>query len=737
MGLRTYKATGVAIGMLRKMLGIKLRVTGTENLVCRPTLFVANHFTRIETFLVPYVIFQYAGRQVRSLGTHSVFQGAIGRYFEAIGGMSTRHPRRNRTIVRELMTWRHDWVIYPEGGLIKNKKTIHRGRLQLEHPDRQGPPHTGAAMLALKAETSKRRYLEACEDDDRQRIEFYENAFGIAGPEGICPTGIVMVPVTLTFYPMRPSHNLINRLAKFFVRDLDPRIEEELTVEGSILLKGSEICIHFGEPIEVSAYLGKVVALARRVAGLFSEQRRTELFLRKQARRLTDACMQRIYSNLEVSIDHLLSYGLRVYEGDRIIADDLRAAIYLAAEQLSASDHVRVHPSLHNGITSLVTRVPYDPWASAIELATREGIIRREGNEFVINRAALHEDHDFHTIRLEKMMQVLANELEPIRPAVESVREHVNLDVAKLRKRTAQAIHDRESALFDRDYEESYHPDESKPRDLGEPYLLEARGATVGAVLAHGYLASPQQVRGLAEYLHGRGITVYAVRLPGHGTAPQQLTRVRWQDWLDSLLRGEALIRQHCDTVVVGGFSLGGALALLAAARRPETHDGVFSINAPMKLRDRRAPLVGPLVMWNSVMRRLGLSRGHYRISNEETESPDINYGVDYLWTIRELRRAARMCRRHLAQVTAPALIIQSDQDPLVHTDGGRDVLQRLGSQDKVLSTLPFDRHLIIRGEGSETVFAAIARFVKRLAEDGEQPEPVVEELPAKTEDAA
>ena len=151
---------------IRKMLGVKLRVTGTENLVERPTLFVANHFTRIETFLIPYVIFRHAGRQVHSLGTPTVFKGLFGKYFEALGGMSTRDPRRNRTIVRELMTGRHAWVIYPEGGLIKNKKTMHRGRLHLTHPERAGPPHTGAALLALKSEMCKRRYLMACETDD-------------------------------------------------------------------------------------------------------------------------------------------------------------------------------------------------------------------------------------------------------------------------------------------------------------------------------------------------------------------------------------------------------------------------------------------------------------------------------------------------------------------------------------------------------------------------------------------
>ena len=715
MGLKAYKFSGKLLGLASRAIGLRIRVTGTENLVCRPTIFAPNHFTRVETFLVPYIIYKYAGRQVRSLGTHSVFKGLFGRYFEAVGGMSTRHPRRNRTIIRELMTCRSDWVIYPEGGLIKNKKTIHRGRYELDHPDRRGPPHTGAAMLALKAEIGKRRYLEACQADDLHRTEFYEAAYGLKGPQSICSQGIVMVPVTLTFYPMRPSRNIANRIARLLVRDIDPRIDEELTVEGSILLKGSEICIHFGEPIEVADYLGKVVAVARKVAGMFSEERGAELFLRKQARRLTDACMHGVYSNLEVSFDHLFSYGLRVVNDDRIQIDEFRAAMYLTARELAGNDCVRLHPTMRNGITSLVTGDPYPPWEMVMELARREKVIRLDRDHLVIDRQRLNEKHGFHTIRLHKMMQVLANEVEPVRPAVDSIRRNVNLSTTQLRKRTAEALRVQEAEVFQRDYADAFDPDESKDKNFGEPFLLEAKNARAGVILSHGYLASPEQVRPLAEYIHAKGYSVYALRLHGHGTAPDQMTGVSWHDWLEDLSRAMALLRHQCNTVVAGGFSLGGTLALLLAARQADTVAGVFGINAPGKLRDRRVPMVGPIVRFNGWMRRLGLSHDYYSISNEGTESPDINYGVDYLRGIRELRRAMKACYRGLGDVRAPALLLQGDHDPLVDPDGGRMLLERLGSEDKLLSTMPFDRHLVIRGEGSEDVFAAVGRFLDRV----------------------
>ncbi len=718
MGRKTYQVTGVVMSAVRRLLGVKLSFTGTENLVDSPTLFVANHFTRIETFLIPYVIYLAARRRVRSLGYHSLFRGLFGRYFRALGGMSTLDPRRNRTIIRELMTGYCDWVIYPEGALIKNKKTVHRGRLRLERPDRQGPPHTGAAMLALKAELCKRRYLAACDEDDARRIEYYEEAYELAGPHEICSRDIVMTPVTLTFYPMRPSRNLINKAAKFLVRDLDPRVEEELAVEGSILLAETEIQVHFGQAVPVGEYLGRLRGLARRMAGVFSEEERTtDMFLHRQSRRLTATCMRSIYNNLEVNLDHLFCYGLRVCGGQEIAEDDLRRALYLTAAELQRAQGVRLHPTLRNGNTALVTGAPMPSLESVMRLARRQRILLRNGGIWRVDTRRLRERHDFHAIRLQNMVQVIGNEVEPIGTVVEAVKRHFSLSQAQLRKRTSAVLRQRDLNVFEAEYEAEYRPDDSKPREGGAPFFLEREGSGVGVVLVHGYLAAPQQVRPLAEHLHGLGCTVYGVRLPGHGTAPHQLTAVRWTDGVEAVGRGYGIVRQHADRVVLVGFSLGGVLSLVQASRHARAVAGVAVVNPPLRLRDVRAPLVGPLVRWNGAMRRLGLAAGHLRRLNDDTESPDTNYTTDYLHGVLELRMACDHCTKRLGRVMAPLLVIQSDDDPLVSPRGATMLLQRVASADKSLVEVTSDRHVIICGDGSDVVFEHVGEFVDRIAQ--------------------
>jgi esterase/lipase len=118
----------------------------------------------------------------------------------------------------------------------------------------------------------------------------------------------------------------------------------------------------------------------------------------------------------------------------------------------------------------------------------------------------------------------------------------------------------------------------------------------------------------------------------------------------------------------------------------------------------------------NGALRLLGLADGEYRYANEGTEA-GVNYRTDYLKGVRELRQATRACRRSLGSITVPALIVQGDADPLVSPASGRLALNELGSADKVLTTLAFDRHVIVRYAGSEAVFSLAARFARRLDE--------------------
>jgi len=103
-----------------------------------------------------------------------------------------------------------------------------------------------------------------------------------------------------------------------------------------------------------------------------------------------------------------------------------------------------------------------------------------------------------------------------------------------------------ESLLFERDYKRHFLTGETKPRHIGEPYLLHHEGTDCGVLLIHGLMAAPEEVREWADFLYSRGYTVYAPRLAGHGTSAADLAQRNYHDWLNSVDCGHAILRKCC-----------------------------------------------------------------------------------------------------------------------------------------------------------------------------------------------
>ena len=123
MGGFIFHSTHQILKYLHKMIDAQVTIEGEENIDFHsPLLFCANHFTRLETFIMPNVFYQKLDMEVRSLADRSLFTGALGDFLSEMGTVSTNDPYRNEIVVRDLMTAKHNWIIYPEGSMIKNKK---------------------------------------------------------------------------------------------------------------------------------------------------------------------------------------------------------------------------------------------------------------------------------------------------------------------------------------------------------------------------------------------------------------------------------------------------------------------------------------------------------------------------------------------------------------------------------------------------------------------------------------
>ena len=107
--------------LVSKLSGANITVSG-EELPDSPIMFVANHFTRFETFVVPHMLYHQHKRSSRSLADDGVFVGYLGKFMHWVGTISNKNKDRDCIIVEGLLSGEDDWVIYPEGYMVKNKK---------------------------------------------------------------------------------------------------------------------------------------------------------------------------------------------------------------------------------------------------------------------------------------------------------------------------------------------------------------------------------------------------------------------------------------------------------------------------------------------------------------------------------------------------------------------------------------------------------------------------------------
>lgn len=720
IGLRsslTWKATGTVMNFMEKTLGIQLATHGLDNLTDCPTLYVVNHFTRAETFIIPYLLYKIRKENARSLAHHGLFTGVLGRYISRLGAVSTREESRNRMIIGDLITGRKNWVIYPEGIMVKNKKYMDHGKFMIEAPDYQGPPHSGAAVLALRAQLHKQDYLAACERGDVSKRAFYEERYGLSGPDAISTKPLVITPINITYYPIRPQENKVSQLARTLIKDLPERIGEELQVEGRILLGKTDMRVFFCPPIALDEYIrprGFVAKLLNKIQGPGAS---VERIIHSQREPLTNAFMQAIYGNLEVNFDHLFCYGLLVAKSERLDKKTFHRALMLTALELERLKLCRLHESLAKACARIVFGFGYGPLQSIVEECAREGVIEDHGDHYLVNRHRFNDTIPFHHIRLRLASKVIANEFEPLAECVKRLTRNVRMDAKNTRIPLAAELASYEQRRFQRDYATYFDTALSKSTSVGEPFELipTSSPARAAALVIHGYMAAPMEMRYLGERLRDRGYHVYGPRLDGHGTAPCNLADISWQDWLLSVTTGYALLSAQHERVYLVGFSMGALLALIKSADLGPKADGVVAINPALKLRDNRAGLAGAAILWNELLHNLSIESGRLEYVENRPANPEINYTRNYVKGVRQLGRAIEEAEARLKSVVCPALVIQATHDPVVRRESSDQAFKRISSTDKRLEMIEADSHVIITDERRDRVASLVADFLDNL----------------------
>lgn len=243
------------------------------------------------------------------------------------------------------------------------------------------------------------------------------------------------------------------------------------------------------------------------------------------------------------------------------------------------------------------------------------------------------------------------------------------------------------------------------------PFTLD--GGSVGVLLIHGFTGSPPEMRVVGDHLHRKGLTVSAPLLPGHGTTVEELNRCTWTDWTAHAEEALAALQARCETVFVGGLSMGSLLALYLAATHPELAGAI--LYSPALLVAERLLYLTPILKY-LIPTRPKASNDDGDLTDPEAKLRSWSYEENPVFAAHELLKLIHRVRRLLPQVTCPLLFVHSTLDRSIHPKSVQFTYGRVGSADKEVLALHNSGHNLVVDSEREFVAEETYRFISDRA---------------------
>jgi carboxylesterase len=241
-----------------------------------------------------------------------------------------------------------------------------------------------------------------------------------------------------------------------------------------------------------------------------------------------------------------------------------------------------------------------------------------------------------------------------------------------------------------------------------DPSAFFLEGGFVGVLLIHGYTGAPVEMRMVGDYLHQHGYTVAGPLMPGHGTTVEDMNRSKWTDWTGHAEQALADLQACCETVFVGGLSMGSLLTLFLAAHHPELTGAI--IYSPATWVANRLIHLTPVLKYLLPQKP---KSGESDLTDPEAELRLWHYDDDPVFAAHELLKLIRQVRRLLPQVTCPLLVIHSTLDTSIHPTSAHRTYEQAGSTDKELITLHNSGHCITVDSEWELVARKTYEFIQ------------------------
>lgn len=236
-----------------------------------------------------------------------------------------------------------------------------------------------------------------------------------------------------------------------------------------------------------------------------------------------------------------------------------------------------------------------------------------------------------------------------------------------------------------------------------------------GALLIHGFTATPECMDSLKTPLEEAGFIVEVPLLPGHGTNVRELARTTWKDWYEGVLRAYRALQKKADAIGVAGQSLGGLLGLRLASE--VLVKGLALLATPVLFTNLLTTKILPFVG--------GTPLRHVYPYQPKWLGPAINdpvgrkafksYGAMPVASLMEIIRLQSEVRDRLVHVTAPTLILHAVHDNTAPYASVAYLEEHLGAKTVRTITLEKSNHVLTMDYEKDLVAREIVEFFGRV----------------------
>ena len=692
---------GYVLSLLEKILNANIEVKGIENIPKNnPIMFVANHFTRIEAMLVPYTLYNLTNKKVGVIADDSLFKSYFGNFLKNLGAMKKSEINRNEHIIGDLITSCKNWMIFPEGIMVKAKDITKIDNIFCVKIDETCQRvYTGAAVFALSSEFFREKYFERkLENYD----EFSEKYF-INDCSEITPNETMIVPINISYSKLRNGRNFLVDMAEKLLEDIGDNFKEEIEIEGNLILN-SKIIIRILEPISTKKLLEP----------LYSKGSLQEEILNSLRYDVTHDFMNKIYESLTISFDHIFTLILFLFPKEEIELEYFKRLIYIVFSKIKEKN-LPYDESINKDLIYLISYEKFEAFDDILKVAIKDNILQIHEihcDRYLINKEVLANSFTHHTIRLKNILRVILNEILAQDDIVNMVKDLLLKKEFENNIELAEILKCEEKEEFENSYEKFENNKDIKAKDIGTTNYFENINSNSCVIVVHGFSSAPKEMQNLALFLNENNFNVITPRLSGHGTVPEDLKTKTWQDWYKSVSRSITIASLQYKKVYIVGFSTGGLLALLSTKKQYKEFVSLVCINAALHLNDLRIKTLLPAIsFWNDIVKVFNENKYAKEYIDNFPENPQINYNKHYVSSIEQLSLLMDKIKKNLHKIKKPILIIQGKDDPVVNPSSAHEIYEKIESRFKKLKMINSSKHVIVN-ENTDGLYDYILSFI-------------------------